>query len=254
VNGRSYTSTFTRSTQARVLTTPAGRQRTELLDLQGRVTESRVPGLAPTLFQYDTRGRLTAVSQGTRSLGIGYDSRNRPTTLTDSLLRQTQLEYDNGDRVTRQVLPGSREIQLGYDLSSNVTSVTPPGRPAHLFDYTPLDLNSTYSPPDLGGGSAVTSYGWDLDRAPTSYDRPDGRGVSFGYDGAGRVSTLTMPEVSPPTATIPHQGTLRPSPLPTSGSPSATTARSRPAPRGLGPSTAQSPAPSTRTCVSRPRR
>jgi len=194
INGRTYTNTFTRSTQTRVVTSPAGRQRTELLDLQGRVTESRVPGLAPTLFQYDTRGRLTAVSQGTRSLGIGYDGRNRPTTLTDSLLRQTRLDYDNADRVTKQVFPDGRVVQFGYDLNSNLTSVTPPGRPAHLFDFTPVDLQSTYTPPDVGGGSAVTSYGWDLDKASTGESRPDGRAITFGYDSAGRISTLTTPE------------------------------------------------------------
>ncbi len=194
VNGRAYSSAFTRSTQTRMITSPAGRKRTELLDVQGRVTELRVPGLAPRLFGYDAKGKLRSVLQGTRSFSIAYDEKNRPSTLTDSLLRETHLEYDNADRVTKQVLPGSREIRLGYDANSNVTSVTPPGRPAHLFDYTPVDLQSSYAPPDVGSGSAVTTYGWDPDKASTGESRPDGRATSFGYDAAGRVSTLTAPE------------------------------------------------------------
>jgi len=36
---------------------------------------------------------------------------------------------------------------LRYDANGNVTAITPPGKPAHGFSYTPVDLESAYLPP-----------------------------------------------------------------------------------------------------------
>ena len=40
-----------------------------------RIVESRAPGFLPLTYQYDARGRLTSLLQGTRSFSIQYDSR-----------------------------------------------------------------------------------------------------------------------------------------------------------------------------------
>src|SRR5215210_8021501 len=60
----------------------------------------------------------------------------------------------------------------------------------HTFDYTPADLQETYRPPDIGIGGVDTAYTYDRDRKLTSVERPDGKTVTLGYDGAGRLSTL----------------------------------------------------------------
>src|SRR5687767_15119965 len=95
-----------------------------------------------------------------------------------------------------------------------MTSLTPPGRPAHTFAYTPLDFTSSYVPPAVSG-TGPTGYLFNPDRQPTEVQRPDGHTTTFtygatngrltsvgfwrgaaatlqyGYDSAGRISTLT---------------------------------------------------------------
>jgi len=115
--------------------------------------------------------------------------------------------------VTTQTLPDTRSIGFGYDANSNVTTLTPPGRPAHTFTFTPINLTSSYTPPPIAG-TGSTGYLFNVDRQPTEVQRPDGQtttftygatngrliGVTFsrgtlqcGYDTAGRVSSLADP-------------------------------------------------------------
>jgi septal ring factor EnvC (AmiA/AmiB activator) len=49
-----------------------------------------------------------------------------------------------------------------------VASITPPSRPAHSFGYTPIDLEDTYTPPDLGIGNVATTYAYNADRQLTT--------------------------------------------------------------------------------------
>ena len=104
-------------------------------------------------------------------------------------------------------------IGFGYDANSNVTTLTPPGRPGHTFTHTPIDQTASYTPPTVAG-TGSTGYVFNIDRQPTEVQRPDGyttlfdygatngrlnsvtfsRGsLGFGYDAAGRVSTLSDP-------------------------------------------------------------
>jgi len=73
------------------------------------------------------------------------------------------------------------------------TSLTPPGRPAHAFEYTPVDLDQSYAPPPVGSTPTQTRYSYNLDRQLTRVTRPDGSTVDLGYDTAGRLSTVTSP-------------------------------------------------------------
>ena len=55
-----------------------------------------------------------------------------------------------------------RRIPYTYDVHGNVTSITPPGRPAHTFIYTPVDLEETYNPPAVpNGGANQTRYDYN---------------------------------------------------------------------------------------------
>jgi len=83
-------------------------------------------------------------------------------------------------------------FQYGYDTNGNLTALTPPGQPAHLFAYTPVDLQAAYTPPDVGAGTSQTLSTYNADRQLTRIARPDGQTVDFVYDNAGRLSTLTL--------------------------------------------------------------
>ncbi|MGH7164326.1 MAG: hypothetical protein ACREIS_02235 [Nitrospiraceae bacterium] len=75
-----------------------------------------------------------------------------------------------------------------------MTSLTPPGKPAHTFSYTPVDLESSYDPPNAGFTPKNTTYTYNLDRQLTLVTRPDGQTMTLGYEPTGgRLSTLTLP-------------------------------------------------------------
>jgi RHS repeat-associated protein len=105
--------------------------------------------------------------------------------------------YDLASRVIQETLPDNRVINYSYDANGNVTSITPPGRPAHDFDYTPVDLTKDYMPPDIGTATRDTNYNYDLDRRLTSVTRPvgaalpsfDDQKMSYAYDGSLLTST-----------------------------------------------------------------
>jgi RHS repeat-associated protein len=83
-------------------------------------------------------------------------------------------------------------IASSYDANGNATTLTPPGRPAHTFTYTPVDLPSAYTPPAAGAGSTSTLASYNTDRQGTRITLPTGQAVDFGYDGAGRLTSATI--------------------------------------------------------------
>jgi YD repeat-containing protein len=191
---RTYVYTATANTRTFTDTSPANRQRTTTLDAQGRVTQQQQGNLTPTQFSYDSRGRLSTRTQGTRSSIMTYDAQGRLATITDPAQRQVQFQYDTAGRVTRQTLPDLREITYTYDPNGNVTSISPPGRPPHVFEYTTVNQEKKYTAPSVnGGGTQQTLYAYNADRQLTLITRPDGQGVQLAYDSAGRLHTQTLP-------------------------------------------------------------
>jgi RHS repeat-associated protein len=193
VNGRVFKNTFAAASRTFTATTPEGRVFIGVIDSLGRVTKDSISGLAAVRYNYDALGRLSQVAQGTRTWQYGYDSSGRIASLTDPLGRVDSLDYDVADRVTQQVFPDGREVVFGYDAAGNLASVTPPGRPAHGFAYTDVNLTSSYAPPDLGPGLESTTYSYNLDRQLTRILRPDSLAIDFGYDTGGRPATITIP-------------------------------------------------------------
>jgi RHS repeat-associated protein len=198
LNGRTATSTYSATTKAFTDQSPAGRQSTTTIDAQGRVVREQVDSLEPVAFAYDTRGRLSTVTQGTggaaRTSTFTYNPQGFLATITDPLSRTVGFTYDLVGRVLTQTLPDGRVIQTTYDANGNVASITPPSRPAHGFAYTPVDLEDTYTPPDLGIGTVATTYAYNQDRQLTTITRPDGQSLTMSYEPTtGRLTTLTEP-------------------------------------------------------------
>ncbi len=157
----------------------------------------RRASLELTSFAYDLRGRLAAITQGTgvaaRVTTLGYDLQDRLGSITDPLSRTVGFAYDLADRMTTQTLPDGRQIGVSYDANANVTAISPPGRPAHGFGYTPVNLEASYTPPPVGATSPTTTVAYNTDRQPTLVTRPDGQTLALGYGVGGRLSTLTVP-------------------------------------------------------------
>jgi RHS repeat-associated protein len=196
VNGRTYTSVFTASTNTYVDTTPAGRQTTQVLDSLERPSSVQIGTLQPLTFSYDSQGHLATITQGTRTTSLTYDGNGFLAGLTDPLSQTTTFTRDAAGRLVTSTLPDGRAVGYTSDANGNLTSVAPPGTPAHAFTYTSVDLPASYTPPVVSG-SGGTAYAYDADRNLTTITRPDGATIRLTYDSAGRLST----EVTP-TATV----------------------------------------------------
>ena len=114
--------------------------------------------------------------------------------VTDAINRSTSFNYDVMGRVTQQTLPDGRVIGYSYDNLGNLLSITPPGRNAHVFNYTPVSLEAGYTPPAVAGGGATT-YQYNLAKQLTGVTRPDGQPLSLAYDTGARLSTQTLPQI-----------------------------------------------------------
>jgi RHS repeat-associated protein len=205
INGRKYVSVFDGNQKRYTFTSPEGRKTFAFIDSLGRVVQDSIPGVISVTSKYDSQGFLTQTSQDGRTSSFTYDGRGRLATVTDPLQRTTSTFYDSVGRVTRQVLPDTREILYAYDANGNLSSLTPPGRPAHSFDYTTVDLTQRYTPPLLNGDTTATRYKYDLDKRIKNTIRPDSVAVSVFYDTLGCGS---CPSDARPKTIIFDRGTL----------------------------------------------
>lgn len=197
VNGRTWTKTYQSATSTLTRSSPVGRQIVSTLNGRGRLASRQLAGLTAESFSYDAKGRLVTAARGTgggaRTATLAYNPQGFLDHLTDPVGRTASFVYDAAGRVISQTLPGSLTVGLGYDASGNPTALTMPLGAAHAFAYTPVDLNSTYTPPALPGGPTPTGYTFDADRDLTRVTRPDTVLVDLGYDSAGRLGSIALP-------------------------------------------------------------
>jgi RHS repeat-associated protein len=198
INSRTYTSVFTTPNLTNVDKTPMNRTTTTVLDSLERISSRQIGALLPIKFVYDARGRLSTVTQGTRTTTLAYDGHGFLASSTDPLKLTTSYTHDEDGRLTTETLPDGQAISYAYDKNGNLTSLTPPGKSAHNFSFTSVDQISAYTPPAVTGAGATT-YAYDFDRELTAITLPDGSMIKYGYDFAGRLSSTTTP-----TETINH--------------------------------------------------
>ncbi len=196
INGRTFGRMFDGGSRILTETTPSGRQIRVTFDSGGRATQFEWAGLLPVKLRYDKRGYLMAARQGSapheRSVTFSYNSEGGLENITDSFQQTARVTYDTAGRTVTQTLPDRRAITFAYDANGNLASITPPGRPSHVFTYTAADLISGYMAPTVGAGGNETTYAYNPDRQLTTITRPDSRTLSFVYDSAGRLSTLSL--------------------------------------------------------------
>ncbi len=189
VNDAIYTSSYDGATRTSTWQTPEGRRASAQFDQFGRITLMTVPGFVPAFWNYDSKGRLSEVRQGTgpdeRKVTFTYRPDGRLSSITDPVGRIESMDYDQLGRVTSLVRPDGSQINLAYDANGNTVALSPPGRPVHSFEHTPVDLTSTYAPP-LAGSAAITSYAFDADRRLSEIQQPGGRSIGINYDRGGR--------------------------------------------------------------------
>ncbi len=204
VNSRKTTSTYAAASRTRVLTTPAGRTFTTVIDALGRVASTQLGGLAAVLYGYDSRGRVESMTQGTgsdaRTYAITYDAQGFPRTLTDPLGRTVDYTRDAAGRATVKTLPGGTTVGFGFNAAGDLASVTPPGRPAHVFVHNARGDVTSVTPPAVPG-SGTTTLAYDPDRRITQIARAGGEVIDSTFDAAGRPSGQLLTNVGLPAST-----------------------------------------------------
>jgi RHS repeat-associated protein len=198
LNGRTSTSVFNAATKTATGTSAAGRVATSTIDAQGRLLTSQITGLNAISNTYDAFGRLATMSQGTnpddRTATFAYNPKGELASVTDALNRVVAYQYDTTGRLTLQTLPDGRQIHYSYDANGNLTSLQPPGKPAHVFQYTAVDQASVYAPPAVAGvPNGNTTYVYDADKDVTDIVRPDGQALHFNYHAtSGNLTNLVL--------------------------------------------------------------
>ncbi|MBU0475278.1 MAG: hypothetical protein KKF62_14085 [Bacteroidetes bacterium] len=182
VNGKKWISDYNGNLNMFTSTSPEGRQSFSYTDSLGRVFQSSALGIAPVNYLYNSNGFLTSVSQDGKTSTFNYNTNGRLQSTTDPMNRTESYEYDAVGRVVKQTLYNNKEILYSYDANGNLTSLTPPGRPAHIFDYTAVDLTNNYVPPIVPDSAGVTKYIYNLDKQLVSTILPDSTSINITYD------------------------------------------------------------------------
>ncbi len=197
INGRVFTSVYESATRKQTFTSPEGRVSQAEFDEHSRLTGLQAGTLDSVRFAYDADGRISSIAEGegaqSRVHSVTYDSDGQVATISDPLLRTVTFTYDQAGRVLSQTMPDGRVVGMTYDANGNITTITPPGRPAHAFAYDAIDRTEDYIPPDIGAGSNLTHYDYNLDNQLEMITRPDGKTIEPAYNSDGRLSSVTIP-------------------------------------------------------------
>jgi RHS repeat-associated protein len=112
---------------------------------------------------------------------FSYDARNRPISMTDPLLRLSQVSYDARDFPVAEIDTLGRTVQRAFDLRGNMTSVSGESEPTvavvHRTVYDAAGRETAYVDPE----GHVTAYAYDARDRRTSITYPDGRIHQFQY-------------------------------------------------------------------------
>jgi RHS repeat-associated protein len=189
VNGRRFEARYDGTTRELTATSAAGRVSTTGLDSRGYVVR-RESGddLDPVTLEYDARGRITEIAQGTEARSFTYDDKGRISSNRNAAGHVTTYTYDAADRPVGLVSPSGRAYGYAYDRNGKRTVIRMPSGAVHALAWTPLDQAATYTPP--GGGAYSWSFG--LDRRVERTTLPTGRALDQTYDAGGRLTGVAL--------------------------------------------------------------
>jgi RHS repeat-associated protein len=147
-------------------------------------------------YDYDAVGNLTAATDATGTIDLGYDNSDRLTDVTDTRDRQIEYRYDTVGHLTQLVYPDGYAVNYGYDEVGRLQSLTD-GTGATLVEYR-YDAVGRLAREDKGNGT-YTTYDYDAAGQVTAivhYAPDDAINASFvyTYDRLGRRTTMTTLE------------------------------------------------------------
>jgi RHS repeat-associated protein len=201
--GRTLTYAYDDAGRLTTSTDETGRVSATVYDSFGRKVASQAGHLSGTTPQlttaaewaYDANGNLLISRDGTgKDTTYTYDDAGRVLTSSDPLDRVTGYGYDidgNGSTLTRPAPTGGGILTTtsGYDAAGRLTTVDyPAGTPDVSYGYDRTGRRTS-----MTDGTGTTTYTYN-DRGQLSGTlHSDGTGVGYGYDAAGRQTTISYP-------------------------------------------------------------
>lgn len=191
---------------------PDGSERAHSFDAAGRHLSVTDEEGHSSLFEYDAAGRLVRVLQPAPAAGeprpetrYNFDSLGQLSSRIDALGRVTAYEYDAAGRLTRVILPDGSSKATEYDAAGRPRRIVemdgsvlelehdPMGRllqrsVAGLVEsirYTPAGRRS-----EVLDARGLSTFSYDDRGRLSGFVDGDGLGLSYQFDGNGRVTSL----------------------------------------------------------------
>lgn len=168
---------------------PGGLTVTRTFDQLGRLTGESGTGAdadATVAFGWDLDGRRTSISHPDGTIGLAYDDRGLPATVTTPGRPDTTYTHDGAGRIVSRA-DGAGTTTFGYDARGLLDTIGDP--------LTGATVDHTHDPT---GRLATVTYGTGADELVRTY----------GYDDAGRVASDTLTDTGGATVHATSYGYL----------------------------------------------
>ena len=185
-DGNAWTYGYNADNQVGKVTDPLGNTATYSYDGDGNqasYTEAR--GIITTKT-YDADDRLVKVtySDGTPTVGYGYDADGHTTSISDGTGTRS-LSYNADGELASESGPGPGPFSYTYDPAGNVTYRTYPDGTSAAYSY-----NGAEQVASMTSSSATTTYSYDAAGNLTSTVTPNGVTESRSYNGDGQLNSI----------------------------------------------------------------
>lgn len=182
--------------QLDTFTAQSGAITTYQYDALKRVIQRQTGSDERLVYEYNTLGQqqrirqyLPASSNSAIEISYVYDGISRLASVTDGNDRQVQYSYDKLNRRTSLTFPDNQSVSYNYDGESRLTEVSYVNQTLASYSYNKL---SQLTAINFGNGTSTSltfeadSY---LNSLMHSFSASKTLGYSFGYNGAGQVTS-----------------------------------------------------------------
>ena len=182
-------------------------------DGMGNLTNITDPNHVTHTFHYNARGMLDQAADGALTTGYGYNDLGLVSNRTDRNGVVTTYEYDVHGKLVQETRPNNDVTNYQYDSLERLgVAENSSGEITFTYDDAGHLIGQTSCAPQPALGACQPStaasaqptvslvYGWTHDGLPQSVTGPDGT-TSYGYDGDGRLASVTDAAHQPITLT-----------------------------------------------------
>ena len=162
-----------------------------------------------TTYGYDPDNRMTQISYPAGTPGVSWDyfAAGGRKTMTDGT-GITSYTYDALNRLTSVTFPGPQTVGYQYDAVGNRKVLTYPNgmqtTSLHWPDHLPQSVTDAALP------ARGISYGYDVAGRLATASRTNGVTSTYGFDAASRLTGIAQPDTSSSTAASVTYGTPDP--------------------------------------------